>query len=184
MNAFEHVVASLLQHQGYWVRPSYKVVLTKEEKVAINKPSAPRWELDLVAFKGKTNDVLVVECKSYLDSRGVRSTSFDGSNKRLAARFKLFTDPPLRDVVLRRLAAQLTASGACAPEPSITLCLAAGHIASPADRKWLHSHFKERGWRLWDEAWIGSQLQHLAEGGYENDVASIVAKLILHNQAS
>ena len=35
MDAFEQVVASILQRKGYWTQTSVKVELTKEEKRAI-----------------------------------------------------------------------------------------------------------------------------------------------------
>ena len=49
MDAFEQVVAEILWMEGYWVRTSVKVELTKAEKYLIGLPSAPRWELDIVA---------------------------------------------------------------------------------------------------------------------------------------
>ena len=80
MDAFETVVASILQRQGYWTLTSVKVELTKAEKVKIGRHSSPRWELDVVAYRGKGNEVLAVECKSFLDSPGVECSAFDGSN--------------------------------------------------------------------------------------------------------
>jgi hypothetical protein len=71
MDAFEQVVAGLLFREGYWVTQGYKVELTKEEKRLIGKPCSPRWEIDLLAYKGSTKELLAVECKSYLDSVGV-----------------------------------------------------------------------------------------------------------------
>jgi hypothetical protein len=95
MDAFEQLVSEILWMEGYWVRTSVKVDLTKEEKHMIGRPSSPRWELDIVAYSGRDNLLRVVECKSYLDSPGVRATAFDGSNASHAARYKLFNDPEL-----------------------------------------------------------------------------------------
>jgi hypothetical protein len=53
MDSFETLVGSLLEKDGYWVRTAMKVDLTKEEKRKIGRPSTPRWELDLVAYKAK-----------------------------------------------------------------------------------------------------------------------------------
>src|SRR6185295_1642542 len=99
MDSFESLVATLLRRDGYWIWPSFKVELTKEEKRAIGKHSSPRWEVDLVAYKGATNEVLAIECKSYLDSGGVlfRKGCFDPPH-----RYKLFCDAKLRQVVLDR----------------------------------------------------------------------------------
>ena len=52
MDAFEMVVAAVLERNGYWTRTSVKVELTREEKQKIKRPSSPRWELDVVAYKG------------------------------------------------------------------------------------------------------------------------------------
>jgi hypothetical protein len=66
MDAFENLIAMLLRRDGYWTTTSVKVELTKDEKKSINRPSNPRWEIDVVAYKGATNQILAVECKSYL----------------------------------------------------------------------------------------------------------------------
>lgn len=54
MDSFESVVSTILERDGYWVKSTFKVGLTKEEKREIGRPSSPRWELDLVAYKGST----------------------------------------------------------------------------------------------------------------------------------
>ncbi len=71
MDAFESLVSEILRFKGYWVKTSLRINLTKDEKRRIGRPSNPRWELDVVAYGGKRNELLVVECKSYIDSRGV-----------------------------------------------------------------------------------------------------------------
>ena len=71
MDAFEDVVAGLLEREGYWIRRSFKVELTKAEKRRVDKASAPRWKIDLIAYKPSTSTILAVECKSFLNSMGV-----------------------------------------------------------------------------------------------------------------
>ena len=156
MDAFEQVVGEILWRHGYWVRTSVKVELTKEEKRAIDLPSSPRWELDVVAYKASNNNLLVVECKSYLNSPGVTLRGFDASNEKAAGRFKLFNKPKLREVVFERLRRQFEESGSCRPNPTVKLCLACGRIATEADRLGLRKHFEEQDWELWDEAWLSS----------------------------
>jgi hypothetical protein len=179
MDAFEALISMLLRHDGYWTTPSFKVELTKKEKVRIGKASSPRWELDLVAYKGATNEVLAVECKSFLDSTGVifRRGAFEPER-----RYKLFVDPVLRRTVLRRLVKQLIESGSCAPRPCVTLCLAAGRIAGKSDRMGLEAHFAKMGWRLFDSTWIQRGLIHASQCGYENDLAFVVSKILLKNR--
>ena len=179
MNSFEEVVAVILSAKGLWVRPSFKVDLSKEEKRQIGRPSAPRWEVDIVAYKGATNEVLAVECKSYLDSPGVRFQDLTDPNHRNSGRYKLFNDSTLRRVVFSRLASQLFEVGSCPSNPTIRLCLAAGKIATDNDRELLHNHFGKQGWLLWDDDWIKKELKAMAQSGYEDQASAIVAKLLL-----
>lgn len=137
--------------EGYWVRTSVKVGLTKEEKQLIGRHSSPRWELDIVAYSGRDNLLRIVECKSYFDSAGVRASCFDGSNPDHGKRYKLFNEPELRRVVFNRLCFQFTESGACQKEPKVRLALAAGKIRSEADRTAIRAHFDAEGWDFWDE---------------------------------
>lgn len=180
MDSFEHVVATLLDREGYWVRTSVKVALTRDEKREIGRPSSPRWELDLVAYSGERRELLVVECKSYLDSYGVRSTSFEGPRAAEETHYKLFTDDVLRRVVLSRLELQLVEQRFCPAGINATLCLAAGKIYG--DSTALRAIFQRKGWRLFDPQWLVERLQKLAEESYENSVASVVAKLLLRNE--
>lgn len=176
MEAFEQVVAMLLHRQGYWVQTSYKVGLTKEDKKAIALPSSPRWEIDVVAYRPADNVVLAVECKSFLNSPGVSFLSFSGQNSRGATRYKLFTNPRLRQVVLARLATQLCDKKLALRRPRIQLCLAAAHIRN-GHRDKIHSHCLQQGWQLFDSAWFAEQLADVHDWEYENDVAIVAAKL-------
>lgn len=184
MNAFESLVAMLLERDGYWVKPSFKIALTKEEKRKIGRPSSPRWEVDLVAYKGSRNEVRVVECKSYLDSRGVVAAGFLGDDETHLSRYKLFNDDVLRETVLNRLVVQLAELGLCAANPTVRLCLAAGKIATDNDRSKLQEHFREKGWVLYDDEWLVGRLKQVSSSGYENEVAAIVAKLLLRKLRS
>jgi len=116
MDSFESVVAAILEQDGYWLRTSFKVNLTKEEKRKIGRHSSPRWEIDLVAYKAATNELLVVECKSYLNSPGVRYLDVAGTG-RSPERYKLFIDDVLRRVVISRLKKQLLEYCSCLPKP-------------------------------------------------------------------
>ena len=113
MDAFEQLVSEILWMSGFWVRTSVRVELTKEEKRLIGRHSAPRWELDIVGCSARENLLRVVECKSYIDSTGVRASAFDGSNPDHATRYKLFNEPELRRIVFNRLCLQFTEAGAC-----------------------------------------------------------------------
>lgn len=175
MDAFESVVALILRRQGYWIQQSYKVELTRAEKRAIGRPTTPRWEIDLVAYKPRANEVLAVECKSFLDSPGVQ---FRDGKFISATRYKLFSEAKTRRVVLGRLARQLSSSGHCRARPKIALCLAAGKIWTGTNSVELIAHFRNRGWRLIGPHEIVRDLRKCIDADYENDVAFVVAKLI------
>lgn len=111
-----------------------------------------------------------------------RWVPFDGADTRSAQRCKLFPDETLRKVVFSRLRKQFAASGACAPNAGVKLCLACGRIASDAHRKGLHRHFVAKGWQLWDEPWLREKLQAMSGRGYENQVSAVVSKLLLRDK--
>lgn len=179
MDAFEKIIGGLFERRGYWVRYGFKVELTKKEKRRIGLPSVPRWELDIAAYKPLSNELLVIECKSYLDSPGVRYPAIAGSAHRRSDRCKLFNNSLLRSVVLKRLLKQLEASGSCPRNARITMCLAAGKVVSEYERNKLKQHFARRRWLFFDEERIRQALKDVSASGYENDVTSVVAKLLL-----
>lgn len=182
MDAFESVVSAILQRQGCWTLTSVKVELTKAEKRAIGRESSPRWELDVVAYSGKANELRVVECKSFLNSPGVDCGAFDGRNRKAEKRYKLFCETRLRRVVLNRLKVQLVDAGFCRRNPSMKLCLAAGKIRG--NEEWLQKHFKKRGWHLYGPGYIRQELEALRDTGYENSVAAIVTKILMKGSAT
>lgn len=168
-----------MEKDGYWIRSSVKIELTPEEKKKIGRPTSPRWEIDLVAYKAKSNELLVVECKSFLDSSGVRASGFNGKGTSDEKRYKLFNDPVLRKTVLGRLVKQFVASGSCSPSPFVKLCLAAGKVSSESDRDNIKKRFECEGWEFFDNSWLRERLSAVSKSGYENDVASVVAKILL-----
>lgn len=177
MDAFEHVISEILWAEGYWTRPSFKVELTKKDKIEIGRPTSPRWELDVIAYNGRDNELLMVECKSYLDSSGVKISAFNRQNEKDAKRYKLFNEPNTLSVVSNRLIEQLGKLGLIQEDPKIKLVLAAGNVASPS-RDSLSKHFDEMGWLLWDQAWLKDRLLRIAKGGYDNSIAAVTAKML------
>lgn len=182
MDAFEQLVADLFWAEGYWVHTGVKVDLTRDDKQRIELPSSPRWEIDLVAYKPVNNELLALECKSYLDSGGVHAPHFDPEHK-LAGRYKLFNKPVLREVVHTRLVDQLSSAGLCPPDAVPRLGLVYG-LASAAAEQQLQALFAANGWLLFGPDWIEERLQQVARGGYENSTAAVVSKLLLRRLAS
>jgi hypothetical protein len=180
MDSFEQIVASILERHGYWTRTSVKVDLTREEKRTIRRPSSPRWELDVVGYRGCDNHLLVLECKSYLDSTGVQVSTFTGKQPKDEKKYKLFFDETLRNVVLTRLVNQLIEQGFCLPEPKLTLGLVAGKVYGDEER--LRDYFDERKMELWTPTVIREELIALKDSKYENSVAAVVAKILLRGK--
>ena len=147
-----------------------------KEKRRIGRPSSPRWELDVVAYKGSSNEILVIECKSYLDSPGVKAEGL--KNGKYKERYKLFNEDKLRKVVFNRLVAQLVESGSCPKDTSVKLYLAAGNVSTIKDREEISEHFKSKGWEFYSDEWIKQELVNLAGSRYENEVSIVTTKIL------
>jgi hypothetical protein len=177
MDHFENIVATLLEADGYWVRQSFKVNLTKDEKVRIGKHSIPRPEIDLLALKLDRNDVIAFEAKSFLDSPGVDLTELKETHEQPTGRYKLFTCKRYRTIVFDRLLADLVALGMATPNTQIRLGLAAGKIRSGQSAT-LEAFMREHQWEFWSPELVKQKVEALARRGYENDPAIITAKIL------
>lgn len=181
MDAFESIVAKAFEARGYWTRIGFKVDLDKATKKALNNPSMPRPEIDIVAYKPAENKLLLIECKSYLDSVGVQYAAFSTPDSVTANRFKLFHNEPLLCAVKEQIVRQMTECGMLAsPTPCIQLCLVAGKIYGN-DEAPLKAHFQQQGWIFVSPSELVADLRCFANRGYENDVAMIVVKLLERN---
>ena len=178
MEAFESLISMLLRHEGYWTIPGYKVKLTASDRNAIDRPSSPRWEIDLLAYRASTNTVIAIECKSFLDSRGVL---FRNGHFEREGRYKLFEEAKTREVVLARLKQQLCDDHLCASNPKMVLALAAGHFANSTDAADLRAVFKSKGWWIYGPDRVREKLLRASEEGYENDIAFVVSKLLVRS---
>ncbi len=61
MDYFEAIVKTLLEDDGFWTRQSFKVNISKEDKRNIGKPTIPRPEIDLIAFKPASKEILEIK---------------------------------------------------------------------------------------------------------------------------
>lgn len=182
MDAFEQLAADIFWNDGYWVRTGVKVELTREEKVRIGRHSSPRWEIDLVAYRPTSNELLALECKSYLDSGGVHAAHFEPGSK-YAGRYKLFHDVVLRETVLERLRLQFAECGLCPPEATVKLGLIHGHATSH-NAGLLAAIFARESWLLFGPEWLRERLGRMADASYEDSTAAVVAKILLRERRS
>jgi hypothetical protein len=178
MDHFESIISTLLEADGYWVRRSFKVNLTKEEKRQIGKHSIPRPEIDLLAFHFQSNKVFAVEAKSYLDSPGVKLSELQEAHEVPAGRYKLFTSPRYCSIVMSRLLQDLIALGMANSNTEIFLGLATGNVYQGKSEQ-IREVMKEKKWLFWSPEDIKRKVTALAERGYENDPAIITAKILM-----
>lgn len=178
MNAFEELVMIYLRHKGYWVIPSVKVDITKRDKREIGKPSMPRPEIDLVAYKAKGNTLFLIEAKSYLDSYGVGFEGVSGKDTEDAKRYKLFTEEVRREIVSKRLREDFINQGLINEETKINYGLAAGKTYSDDEQK-IQDYFSKKGWLFISPTELKKTIRALEERGWEDNIATITAKLIL-----
>lgn len=178
MDHFEGLVTTLLEADDQWVRRSFKVNVTKEEKRLIGKHSIPRPEIDLLALDFSANEVLALEVKSYLDSSGVRLSDLREEYDVPTGRYKLFTCERYRSVVLSRLHTDLIKRRMASADTRIRLGLAAGNVhRSQSDE--IRELFDSRGWTFWSPEDVKERVIRLAERDYENDPAIMTAKILL-----
>mgnify|MGYP000067350292 CR=1 FL=1 len=178
MDYFESIVCTLLEAEGYWVRQSFKVNVSKEDKVSIGKPSIPRPEIDILAMKVGTNEILAIEAKSYFDSPGVKPEHLDANYDFPQGRYKLFTCTNYRDIVLTQLLKDLSEAGMATPDTNIVLGLAVGKVYRQQSAI-LADIMQKRQWRFWSPEMIKASVVKLADSGYTNDATTITAKILM-----
>jgi hypothetical protein len=175
---FENLVRTLLEAEGFWVFQSFKVDLTTEDKRRIGRPSLPRPEIDLLAFRPRSNQIIAIEAKSYFDSRGVRLEELAASYEIPEGRFKLFTCPKFQTIVLQRLKAQLMSMGMSKDDTAIRLGLVFGNVVK-RDVLPLRRYVKTREWFYWSPRLLKRKLRSQARRAYENNPVIIASKLIV-----
>jgi len=182
MDHFEAIICDLLEATGYWVRRSFKVDITKEEKRRIGRHSMPRPEIDILAYRRQSDELLVLEAKSFLDSPGVSLDQLSESHDTPQGRYKLFTCENYREIVFERLRLNLIASGMITSRTSFRLGLAAGKVYRRESDK-LQAFMDSKGWYFFSPAKIRTQLTRFADIGYENNPAVITTKILMRDSA-
>jgi hypothetical protein len=137
----------------------------------------------VIAYKPSTNEILVIACKSYLDSPGVMLAGFMG--KKIATKdvYKLFNRARLREgsarnadraTPSRRPACPLRARGARS-------VVANGWSTRKMSPKCGRSLQRKDGPSS-DRAKVAFGLRAFADRGYENDVVTFVTKILERNR--
>lgn len=184
MDHFEGIIATLLEGDHYWVRRSFKIDVTREEKRLVGKHSIPRPEIDLLALNYAKNEVIAFEVKSFLNSPGVRLEDLQREHEVQEGRYKLFTSRSYRDVVMARLKQDLIGHGMADTNTIVRLGLAAGKVyqkkseAPMTQSNLIRAHLEGNGFIFWSPEDIRNRVKALAQRAYENDPVIIAAKIL------
>jgi len=187
MNAFEDIVKQFLEAEGYWAKHSVKVnKISKDDKKLIHLKTIPTPEIDLVALNMKENELLLVEVKSFLDSQGVyfgdKAIGQFESDSWAAKRYRLFANSTFREVVTKRLREEFLEKGLINEKTRINYALAVGKFYSQKDGSDTKAFFEEKGWKLFTPKEIREKIKELAGKGWEDNLATITAKLIIRGE--
>jgi len=177
LDHFESIISTLLEADNYWVRRSFKVKLTKDDKLLTGKRSIPRPEIDLLAFDFAKNEVIALEVKSYLNSPGVKLIDLQQDHDLSDGLYKLFTSKRYRDIVLSRLHRQLIDCGMANEQTKVTLGLAAGKVYQGRSDS-IRELLEGKEFKFWSPEYIKNKVMELAKLPYENDQAIITAKIL------
>lgn len=178
MDPFEIIISKFLQEKNYWVRSLVKVPFSKTDKRKIKNPTIPTPEIDIIAYNFKQNELLLVECKSLLDSKGIRFNSLIGKNQKFKSKYKLFNSSLYRNRLTKIIRMQYIKSGLINDQTTINYALAAGKIYSK-DKVKFDVYFKKRGWLFFSPNEIKDSIVEYSKKSYENDLIVMLTKLIL-----
>jgi len=182
MDAFEEIVGVLLENDKYWIRHSVKINLTKKEKAQIGKPWTPRPEIDIVAFDAMQNLIILIEVKSFLDSKGVIFEKVVENNEHPTGRYKLLTSKKYQDIIAKRLKSEWIDAGFINKKTKVSFGLIAGKISKMREVE-LNNYFSGKNWFFWGPTNLKEKLTALSKKGYENCTITIVTKLMQRKPA-
>jgi len=178
MDYFESICKTLLEEEGYWVRQSYKLELSKEQKKRLGKPSLPRPEIDLIAFNHKKNELIIFEVKSLFDSTGVKFKDIQLTHKIPEGRYKLVTCEDYRKIIEDNIKRDFISKGLVSEKIQPKLGLIFGNVWK-SDREKIKSFCDKNNWYYWSPEDVQLRVKNLALKGYENEPSVITAKILL-----
>ncbi len=178
MDYFESLCKTLLEDDGYWVRQSYKIQLSDEQKNQLGKPSLHRSEIDLLTFNHGKNELLFIEVKSFLDSPGVRLSDLREEHNLPEGKYKIVTCQMYREMIQSQLKYQLIEEGLVSHTTKTRFGLIFGKVR-PRDELGIQSFCQEKNWFYWSPNEVRERVKKLALKGYENEPSVITAKILL-----
>ena len=173
--AFEEIVAVLLESDGYWVKRNIKIHLSSERQTALGLKSGA-CELDIVAVRTTgTPEILIVECKSFARSDGVDWKTFSPPVAPIIRRhrYKMFFSVELRSAIT----SLLTENGITPPNVRHTYCLASA-ATRRSDHEQIKCHLIANEMQFFDRAWLMERFDVLGKSEtYQNNIVATMASL-------
>lgn len=186
MDAFESIVCSLLEQEGYWVRSQFRVELDPEDKRDLMNPTMPDPIIDVLAYDPTENVLIIIEVKSYLDSSGVHLKDIDSKNDR--GHYRILTNKDYFEKIASKLRVHKLCKDMISRGASINRGLAAGKVANTRENDGKESEkivefMKKQGWWYWSPQEISERVRNLVKLRYTNEVLVMGAKVLLGNPA-
>lgn len=176
MNHFKELCKYLLERENYGVRTNVKVNITKKEKASFGKPTSPRPEIDIVAYRATENALLILKVKSFLNSSGVhieqvrqKDPKYDGYN--------ILTGMKYQKVVSQRLIYGFIRDGLIKPNPKVQFGLIAGKISKNQFNEF-YELAKERDWFFWGPKELKERVIALQGLAYEDNPFVVTSKVL------
>jgi hypothetical protein len=171
--AFEEIVATLLESEGCFVRSNVflKLPLDIIAEAGLHRNS-PSFQIDLIAWHpSNPSRFFVIECKYTDNSDALDYGTFAG--------YRLFNDPSFRAAIEGELRQQRIVSNGA----HITYCLASSSTQA-AHRAAIKSALGHQGMLLLDRAWRARRLLRLGRRpGYGNCLVRALASHYHHPSA-
>ncbi|GFN21951.1 hypothetical protein TAMC210_02670 [Thermanaeromonas sp. C210] len=101
-----------------------------------------------------------------------------GENRDIGKRYRLFTDARFREIVTRKMKEDYLAQGLINATTRINYALAAGHVYSNDEAR-IQDYFQKNGWIFISPSQIKERIRKLAAKGWEDNLITITAKLLL-----
>jgi len=178
MDSFEILVGKLFEVEGYWLTYNYRINLSREDKKRLGKSTMPRPEIDILAYKPSINQLLIIECKSYLDSTGVSINAFRAVKKMKGPKsIRVFSDNVFKTLIVKRLITQMMTDGLLSKVPKVKIGLICGKM-KPSEKGDVEELFRKNDWLLWTPQVVSKKIRALALRGHENHLATYIVKIL------
>lgn len=181
IDTFEQLVGEMFEANGWWIRRNVLLGMPAEAGPEEEKRPARRCQLDLVAYKPSDGIVLAIECKAYLDSRGIGTHNLTGSARSRRV-LRLFNDRDHNAWVGEELKRRYQELGLCRPGDRVRFALACARIVETR-RDVLEAWFRERDFELVGPERIASYLRDMGRDRGGRTAPAVAARLLMGNPA-